>query len=63
MTDHKHDLVRVEDEQNGQAWETCKTCQFRTSAEPWTPPVYTEDQLAEMRARAADDAIERERLY
>jgi hypothetical protein len=34
---HEHDLVRVEDAENGVAWETCKSCVHRTKDEPWTP--------------------------
>lgn len=33
--DHTHDLVRVEDAANEVAWETCRTCTYRTEAEPW----------------------------
>lgn len=55
-TEHTHDLVRVEDEQNGQAWKTCRSCRFRTEAEPWAP--MTADELAafnDERARAAQN--------
>jgi hypothetical protein len=37
MGDHEHDLVRVEDAANGQAWQTCRSCVYRTDSEPWTP--------------------------
>lgn len=38
MTDtHTHDLVRVEDEQNRQAWTTCRSCKYRSEPEPWQP--------------------------
>jgi hypothetical protein len=37
MGDHEHDLVRVEDAANGLAWQTCRSCPFRTDGEPWDP--------------------------
>lgn len=52
-TNHTHDMVRVENEQDGTAWNTCRTCPHRTDAEPWAPPSYTEDELNEIKARAA----------
>jgi len=38
MDEHEHDLVRVEDTVNGQAWQKCRSCPHRTDAAPWTPP-------------------------
>lgn len=35
--DHQHDLVRVEDEQHGLAWNKCRTCPHRSEPEPWAP--------------------------
>ena len=59
MTDtHTHDLVRVEDEQNQQAWSTCRTCRYRSEPEPWQPLTGDELQafLDDFNARRAADA-------
>lgn len=42
MDDHEHDLVRVEDAANEVAWNTCRTCPYRTEAEPWNPTESTD---------------------
>lgn len=51
-TEHQHDLVRVEDEGAGLAWDKCRTCSHRSEPEPWAP--ITDEELAafnEARAR------------
>lgn len=40
--DHEHDLVRVEDAANETAWDTCRTCTYRTEGEPWNPTQSTD---------------------
>lgn len=53
---HDHDMVRVEDEQNGLAWETCRGCTYRTDPVPWAPMTQAElDEFNAARARAAMD--------
>lgn len=34
---HEHDLVRVEDAEHGAAWDKCRSCEYRSDPEPWTP--------------------------
>ena len=52
---HEHDLVRVEDTENGLAWQTCKDCPYRTEAEPWAPMTQEDLDAFNARSRAAMD--------
>lgn len=58
QTGHEHSLVRVEDEQNKVAWTTCRTCRYRSDAEPWEPLTGDDLQafLDDFNARRAADA-------
>lgn len=40
--DHEHDLVRVEDAEHNLAWDTCRTCTYRTEGETWHETVSTD---------------------
>jgi hypothetical protein len=52
MAEHKHDLVGVMSADGATISDTCRTCPYRGEPYP-APPEPTEDELAEMRARAA----------
>ena len=54
MSDHTHDLVGVLSADGTEIHDTCRTCPYRSDPYP-APPEPTEDELAEMKARAAAD--------